>query len=208
MATVGYAGAPRGRRSWLVAESGNPRAPAPPSNTPAEILPWRLAKPGHAPRRRLRYLGFPYLKFTIRCTPPFASSSARIHLGSARILLEGVTVCCVSVRGQRKALIRVRCPEMHAFDGAPSSLRVTHAAGVALGYSFWCEQCSALVAVEAPPEHIAMLFEMGVRPADEPTHEAVGFVSERRRLVSCRYLPEAGVITFVTSSDPQELIEP
>jgi len=129
------------------------------------------------------------------------AESARSHaLGTVRDVVPAARL---------QTVVRVDCNESHPFAGPPASLRVTHAAGVVVGYSFRCEQCSAIVSVDASPEHIAMLFEMGVQATKAPTVSPPTFISEKRRLVSWRYLHgDAGLIEFVTESDPHATIEP
>ena len=94
-------------------------------------------------------------------------------------------------------------------SSGPAGVIVTHAHGIVLGHEVWCEECTSYDSVVAAPERIAMLLEMGAVIAPEPSDTVLPVVSEQRRILSMKYLPEDSRIAkeLTEPADPQELLE-
>ena len=107
------------------------------------------------------------------------------------------------------SVISIRCSAGHVVTGPPAGVHVTHARGVLLGHEVWCEACASFDSVVAAPERIAMLLEMGAELAPETSDTVLPIVSEQRRIVSMKYLPEVAAIAeeLADAADPQELLE-
>ena len=116
----------------------------------------------------------------------------------------------VTVKTSQRAggIVKLRCAAGHVVTCAPSDVRISHAKGVLIGHEVWCDECGTHDSVVDPPQHIALLLEVGAQIAEHSSDRSLSLVGEARRTLSMKYLlDDAAIEALKDAPAPQELIE-
>jgi len=88
--------------------------------------------------------------------------------------------------------LRLHCANHHVSELVVAGVAISHVENVAVGHGHWCAGCHRYIEVESSVANLALLHEVGARPAHTPseTLQLPPHVSDERRVISMRIMSD------------------